>query len=825
MDVKVQDGREAEVATLGRDLRLNRKAVSRHTRRGLLGGLLHTLDIILLGVAEAFLDSPSLRLCKGIPGQASVAHLARDSCPHIIQQIKEVSAMLNCCKGVGAFPVWAPRKMTVYMDRARCESSLRAPKLASLEVRCFDGVLPDLNLLPGSLTFLHLRDIRTTKGALSFTKGKLGEPKCHGTMQVDVKTNRERHVCTDEKQNPSAGMPQGGGGVTRACPSLPLELWENVLRHVDTAADKARLCAAVRCLGNKVTHMTEYAQGCEKTALYAAHWHDFKGNYRWDCAHLKDIRMSSNPESQATSCRHHDTLFFDDMTDLEARSLASCLNLTPAAVREHNSRLREMEDTLLDCLRPGLRQLQSEWQQRDPDSLEASSVHFIASSIRLAIRDFPIRGQALGDYIARIDRLAPGLRQPANTKQLVVADPIREAFPGRYYSMHAVWERVIEVSEVCGHEPIMVAGRLEARHFLAAVRECERDQRKRGALEGTLSYLERALADISRGAEENQGAERSHGQTCQEEEFITNKLMKHLEQLKKEKQVLATEVSLAPLHNHAAHLGQEEEHLINNLQKRLEQLNSEKLELEKRESEQEGIVSKLQKKLLEAEGFSMEKHKLNLEKVQLENQLEAKQEYIVHKLQKQVTRMGQEKMLLQKEKSGLQRAVTDLAAEVERINSEKMQLESQLEMEEEGIVNRMNRAMIWARIVICILLVGLCQASTLHTHIDNHCASWTIVATTSYAPGTSKFINRQIPPRGSAVDQYGPLTTPVTITVTVLDAPNNNHFNIAQDKSVIADDSPLDAYGVDFWLNDGNGSPVRALPKVLLLHPHLKCGP
>lgn len=43
-------------------------------------------------------------------------------------------------------------------------------------------------------------------------------------------------------------MPQGGGGATRACPSLPLELWENVLRHVDTAADKARLCAAVRCL-------------------------------------------------------------------------------------------------------------------------------------------------------------------------------------------------------------------------------------------------------------------------------------------------------------------------------------------------------------------------------------------------------------------------------------------------------------------------------------------------------------------------------------------------------------------------------------------------
>ena len=53
---------QAEVATLGKGLQLDRKAVAKHARRGLLGGLLHALDIILLGVAEAFLDSPSLRL-------------------------------------------------------------------------------------------------------------------------------------------------------------------------------------------------------------------------------------------------------------------------------------------------------------------------------------------------------------------------------------------------------------------------------------------------------------------------------------------------------------------------------------------------------------------------------------------------------------------------------------------------------------------------------------------------------------------------------------------------------------------------------------------
>ena len=63
---------------------------------------------------------------QGHPGgQASAPHLPRDLWPHIIQQIKEVSAMLNFCKGVVAFPVWAPRKMTVCMDKARCESSLR----------------------------------------------------------------------------------------------------------------------------------------------------------------------------------------------------------------------------------------------------------------------------------------------------------------------------------------------------------------------------------------------------------------------------------------------------------------------------------------------------------------------------------------------------------------------------------------------------------------------------------------------------------------------------------------------------------------------------
>ena len=53
---------QAEVGTLGRGLRRDRRAASKHTRRGLLGGLLHALDVVLLDVALAFLGSPASRL-------------------------------------------------------------------------------------------------------------------------------------------------------------------------------------------------------------------------------------------------------------------------------------------------------------------------------------------------------------------------------------------------------------------------------------------------------------------------------------------------------------------------------------------------------------------------------------------------------------------------------------------------------------------------------------------------------------------------------------------------------------------------------------------
>ncbi|CAD7705261.1 unnamed protein product [Ostreobium quekettii] len=163
----------------------------------------------------------------------------------------------------------------------------------------------------------------------------------------------------------------------------------------------------------------------------------------------------------------------------------------------------------------------------------------------------------------------------------------------------------------------------------------------------------------------------------QEEEYITNRLMKRLEQLKQEKQILANEVE------------QEEEFLTNTLQKRLEKITKEKVDLENQlEVEQEYIVNKLQKQL---EHLNCEKNKLTKEKIDLENQLEAEQEYIVNKLQKQVRQLGREKAGLLREKNDLHKQIEDLGRSVSKLNKDKVNVEAQMEMEEENIVNRLQR--------------------------------------------------------------------------------------------------------------------------------------
>ena len=65
---------------------------------------------------------------------------------------------------------------------------------------------------------------------------------------------------------------------------------------------------------------------------------------------------------------------------------------------------------------------------------------------------------------------------------------------------------------------------------------------------------------------------------------------------------------------------------------------------------------------MQLEELRMEQGKMVHEKEVLENQLEAEQEYIVHKLQKQAAHIAAERQALQLEKGDLKRQVQILAS-------------------------------------------------------------------------------------------------------------------------------------------------------------------
>lgn len=126
----------------------------------------------------------------------------------------------------------------------------------------------------------------------------------------------------------------------------------------------------------------------------------------------------------------------------------------------------------------------------------------------------------------------------------------------------------------------------------------------------------------------------------QEEEFISNTLMKKIQALKKEKETLAH------------HYEQEEECLTNDLSRKLNQLTEEKYKLEQTlEQEQERLVNKLMRKIekLEAETEAKQSNleQLRREKVELENTLEQEQEALVNKLWKRMDKLETEKRTLQ----------------------------------------------------------------------------------------------------------------------------------------------------------------------------------
>lgn len=126
----------------------------------------------------------------------------------------------------------------------------------------------------------------------------------------------------------------------------------------------------------------------------------------------------------------------------------------------------------------------------------------------------------------------------------------------------------------------------------------------------------------------------------QEEEFISNTLLKKIQALKKEKETLAH------------HYEREEECLTNDLSRKLDQLRQEKCKLEQTlEQEQECLVNKLMRKIekLEAETLAKQTNleQLRREMVELENTLEQEQEALVNKLWKRMDKLETEKRSLQ----------------------------------------------------------------------------------------------------------------------------------------------------------------------------------
>lgn len=126
----------------------------------------------------------------------------------------------------------------------------------------------------------------------------------------------------------------------------------------------------------------------------------------------------------------------------------------------------------------------------------------------------------------------------------------------------------------------------------------------------------------------------------QEEEFISNTLLKKIQALKKEKETLALNYE------------QEEECLTNDLSRKLSQLRQEKVELEQTlEQEQECLVNKLMRKIEKLETETATKQNdletLRREKIELENTLEQEQEALVNKLWKRMDKLEAEKRMLQ----------------------------------------------------------------------------------------------------------------------------------------------------------------------------------
>lgn len=153
------------------------------------------------------------------------------------------------------------------------------------------------------------------------------------------------------------------------------------------------------------------------------------------------------------------------------------------------------------------------------------------------------------------------------------------------------------------------------------------------------TYKQRVKSLIEENRALRQASVNIQAKAEQEEEFISNTLLKKIQSLKKEKEALALNYE------------QEEECLTNDLSRKLNQLRQEKVQLEQTlEQEQEAMVNKLMRKIekLEAEtlGKQANLEQLRREKVELENTLEQEQEALVNRLWKRMDKLETEKRML-----------------------------------------------------------------------------------------------------------------------------------------------------------------------------------
>ncbi|KAL0892175.1 hypothetical protein ABMA27_015364 [Loxostege sticticalis] len=179
----------------------------------------------------------------------------------------------------------------------------------------------------------------------------------------------------------------------------------------------------------------------------------------------------------------------------------------------------------------------------------------------------------------------------------------------------------------------------------------------------------------------------------QEEEYISNTLLKKIQALKKEKETLAH------------HYEREEECLTNDLSRKLNQLRQEKCRLEQTlEQEQECLVNKLMRKIekLEAETLAKQTNleRLRREKVELENTLEQEQEALVNRLWKRMDKLEAEKRSLQ---IRLDQPVSDpaspsngdtasnLSNHIQTLRSEVVKLRNQLAVSQNENKEKMHR--------------------------------------------------------------------------------------------------------------------------------------